>query len=572
MKKNLFLSLITLLLAGCSYTFEMVKDKPLAVVGDSSPVTIEDVEEYFYESHQGHETLLAGEGALNQYMKSVVDRKLMLMEAYRVGYGEDKEIQEFINEKAVKRAYEELYKEEIDQKITVADDEIKDAFAKDGNIFVVHIITTYTKAEIEKVLDRLNKGEDFRDVAAEISIDPSAKKGGRLPGFTWSRFHAKIAEALLSMKLGDVSAPMLIGDKWGIIKLMDQGELETKPDIKEVQSKIEASLRSRKKEKRLDEFFEELKNKWKPEINYDVITRENVLKGSYDEDKESDVVLVKYDGSEIRLKEFRKKLKLDYLVTFPDEYALRTVTNILEDDLYFVLGKKEAVSRGYPMKPEIQEEMQKIRRKLIYEKFVNEMVFVKLDVAEEEVKEYYESNKGKYVETEAVFISDILVSDEEKAKGIMKRLEAGEDFAAIARAESEAEESPQYGGEVGWVHKGEPAPDVEKVLFSISEGGFGMLFYGGKFHVIKVERTMAPRQKTFEEVREGIKTTLFRKKATDTLNKWTDRLRELYPVVLNERNIRAVTKYYQGVVKEKTEKYSSGSKSDDFKKKHGFEE
>jgi len=60
-------------------------------------------------------------------------------------------------------------------------------------------------------------------------------------------------------------------------------------------------------------------------------------------------------------------------------------------------------------------------------------------------------------------VAHVLVPTENLARGVIRRLSAGEKFAALARSES-ADDSRSRGGDIGWVHPGHlPKPFVDAV-------------------------------------------------------------------------------------------------------------
>lgn len=59
----------------------------------------------------------------------------------------------------------------------------------------------------------------------------------------------------------------------------------------------------------------------------------------------------------------------------------------------------------------------------------------------------------------------ILVKDEALALSLLERVNAGEDFAALAKEFSEDPGSKDTGGDLGWVGKGQFVPEFEKAIF-----------------------------------------------------------------------------------------------------------
>jgi protein-export membrane protein SecD len=75
-----------------------------------------------------------------------------------------------------------------------------------------------------------------------------------------------------------------------------------------------------------------------------------------------------------------------------------------------------------------------------------------------------------------------------KARGVLKRLQAGEDFTMLAKEFSEDPGSKEKGGEIGFVKKGALVPEYENIIFNKTKDG--QLYYqpvksSFGFHLIK---------------------------------------------------------------------------------------
>ncbi|RMD61805.1 MAG: hypothetical protein D6826_08980 [Alphaproteobacteria bacterium] len=100
---------------------------------------------------------------------------------------------------------------------------------------------------------------------------------------------------------------------------------------------------------------------------------------------------------------------------------------------------------------------------------------------EAQVRAFYEANPDLFTEPPAFHVAVILIDvppwgtsedwrrAQKKAEGIHARILAGEDFAALAK-EFSRDKTAQSGGDMGFVHDGQLAPEVQKALDSLSVG------------------------------------------------------------------------------------------------------
>jgi len=97
-----------------------------------------------------------------------------------------------------------------------------------------------------------------------------------------------------------------------------------------------------------------------------------------------------------------------------------------------------------------------------------ERVLAGAGVTDEQVREFYEANAALF--RQQACSRHILVPTAEAAAAVRARIEAGEDFAAIARAESTDTGSAAEGGSLGCQARGTFVPEFEAALDSLAAG------------------------------------------------------------------------------------------------------
>ena len=99
------------------------------------------------------------------------------------------------------------------------------------------------KEKGKDILERLKNGESFADLARKFSNGPGAKEGGDLGNITLKDIDPKILEVINSLKDGEVSSLIDMGNRFQIFKLIKKTETEWVP-FEEVKDDCSSSFGS----------------------------------------------------------------------------------------------------------------------------------------------------------------------------------------------------------------------------------------------------------------------------------------------------------------------------------------
>lgn len=165
------------------------------------------------------------------------------------------------------------------------------------------------------------------------------------------------------------------------------------------------------------------------------------------------------------------------------------------------------------------------RKDILISSFIDTEYAAKLTISDAEAKKFYDENLDKYfTKQESARASHILIGvDEkasaedrkkakEKAEALLKRVNAGEDFAAIAKAESSCPSASQ-GGDLGTFGHGQMVAPFEQAAFALKPGQVSEVVetqFG--YHIIKLTEKQEAGKESFESVKEKISEFLKREK------------------------------------------------------------
>jgi peptidyl-prolyl cis-trans isomerase C len=155
---------------------------------------------------------------------------------------------------------------------------------------------------------------------------------------------------------------------------------------------------------------------------------------------------------------------------------------------------------------------------LTVQKYLKSQVFDKVSVTDQAAKTFYDQNQAKMKQPERLRMRHILIrvaenateadkqKAREKADALLARIKAGEDFAKLARENSEDPGSKANGGELPPMGRGETVPPFEQAAFALQkpndvspvvQSQFG-------FHIIQLIERLPESQVPFEQAKGRI--------------------------------------------------------------------
>ncbi len=163
-------------------------------------------------------------------------------------------------------------------------------------------------------------------------------------------------------------------------------------------------------------------------------------------------------------------------------------------------------------------------RKDMRDSLIERKVFKKINEksmpsSEEELRNYYNSNKELFKRNESILLRQIVSDDMAKMDSIKSEI-SKQSFEKLAKKYSVAPEA-QAGGLVGEVEKG--SVDIFDKAFSLNPGSVSSILespYG--FHIFKVERKSPPGYSSFEANKKLVRQIVDGKKEQAQFVKWLD--------------------------------------------------
>jgi peptidyl-prolyl cis-trans isomerase C len=279
------------------------------------------------------------------------------------------------------------------------------------------------------------------------------------------------------------------------------------------------------------------------------------------------------NGKEIAYKDFEWELDL-YIrrlqsqgMQIPEHLQVQVRQEVLDDLVNRELIFQESAKQGITIKPEqvdqelaaikqrypeqkqfdaILESMQmteeKLKRQIAQRSAITALIEAeivsKVAIGDKEVKSFYDDNPNLFERPEEVRARHILIKVEPDADAAAKaearktlddikvKLAAGEDFAALAEANSQCP-SASNGGDLGFFSKGKMVPAFEKAAFALAPNAVSDVVetdFG--YHLIQTVERRDAGTMSFDEVQPKIATNLRNEKIQSDLVLYLEKLRK----------------------------------------------
>lgn len=205
---------------------------------------------------------------------------------------------------------------------------------------------------------------------------------------------------------------------------------------------------------------------------------------------------------------------------------LKRNNNVTDDVQFRALLRAEGLT--------LEQVRRNIGERLAIGRTLTRQIRATIILNEDEMVQYYRAHQDKYQRAPEAQIRHILIAvvpgtDGTAARGraeeALARIQGGADFAQVAQQYSDGP-TRDRGGDLGIIHRGDLAPEIEAAAFSLPAGGVSALIQTeAGWNIIKVERVRTEPVAPYAEVREAIRDQLYQEKFEAKRKEWIASLR-----------------------------------------------
>lgn len=507
---------------------------PMATV-NGEPIRLKDLAEVLASSHE--ERAEKGHAAKIDYselLKRLVNIKLILQEASRMGFDELPEVKEMVDVYSKKALREQLLATRL-KSLEPDKDEVEKVYREMVKEWKIRSVLFEEEEDAQRMAETIKVGKSFEEMVDAVLADKTAK-GGEQGAFVKPKdLLPQIAEAAEKMEPGAVSPVTKIETGkglWGytLFKLLETGY----PEDPEAREGAYQEVLGRKKTKVLKEYANSLFKKnakvnWKllSGLNYEA---KSVAVQKLSKDKRT-VATIKGgkpitvgELTEALTKNFYHGVKLAVEGKRVNEIKVPTLEALLEKRLFM----REALREGIDKTGEYKRAVREYRDSVIFGLFVQKVVLPDIKVNDEEIEKYYRENIKEFSSPAMLKIRGLSFVKREYAESAIEKLRKGTDFGwlmsnAEGQAEKDAGDLLSFDGRLLTVSS---LPDaVRKSVEGVQPGEVRLHESNeGHAYALLVQQVVPPKPEPLAAVRSSIYKKLFDEKLKGVMEEWAEKL------------------------------------------------
>ena len=521
---------------GAEQSLPVVKGKKIVASVNEELITLDQFNQELEMLHQkvpGEKK--GGKGNPLDLLNRMINTRLIIQEARRMGLHELKEIRERVDVFARVTLRDDLIERQI-KDIKPDEKEVEEVYKESIKEWKIKSILFEKEENAKKMDSEIKAGKNFDEVLKKFLADKLGKGSQEAEYLKGKDLLPPVAEAVSKMKVGTVSPIIPIKSGFVILKLEDI-QFPDNPIAKE-QVRLEV-LRKKQKDAVI-KFDKSLKKKY-------VKVNEGLLKSLDFESKEPGFdkllkdkrVVAEIKGENpITVGEFADYMKQQLFHGVDRAIETKRLNKrkdkVLEEVLNKRVFRKEALRLGIDKTESYKNKVKEEENAVIFGAFVKKAVAPDIKLKEEEIKAYYDQHIKEYTYPEMMKINSLVFSKREDAEKTLTSLRQGTDYQWLkANAEGQVDK-----GSKGVIDLDEKLlttkdlpEDVQKVVSGAKSGDFRFFESPEKhFYVLLIQEVIPPRPQPYPEAREKIANKIYGEKITKALEEYADKIRAVSDV------------------------------------------
>jgi parvulin-like peptidyl-prolyl isomerase len=350
-----------------------------------------------------------------------------------------------------------LKDQEIYAKISVTENELREAFKRSNIKLEVRHLYAPTRQAADELYDQLKMGISFEQLSKQGFTDSLLRdNGGYLGYISWGSTDPSFEDKAYSMNVGEISEPIKTSQGYSIIKLENRviNPLITETDFQNIKNKLERGVKISKKVPYEETYLEKIFGN--NEIRFD----ENAIKILFDNMQNlgyknievnpvsANAFCLEYNKRKFSISEIANKLAES------PEFSRELLTDVkkLKSAILGLLMQEKLLSiasaKGYDTTSTVTIAFNQIANN-IYLNYKRNEIIDKITVPDSELFLFYNKHISYFTSEKEMNVQEIILQDQRLVEVVNNKLKNGVDFGDLAEKYSVRKWSSVNKGEMG---------------------------------------------------------------------------------------------------------------------------
>jgi parvulin-like peptidyl-prolyl isomerase len=515
-----------LLLAGAA-EFSWGQDLPV-INGKKVVANVND--EWITLDEYVRERAMAPDGNSSGLLQRLINTRLILQEANRMGLDELKEIENMLDAFSRVTLREALMERRV-KEVKVDEKEVESLYKEWVKEWKMSSVLLEKEETAKKMIEEIKAGKPFDELVKHWVVEGRAKQGEQGQFLKAKEVEPQIAAVVSKMKVGSVSPIIPISSGFVIVKLDDIRY----PKDPETLKQARGEALKLKKVQVLKDYSSVLTGKY-AKIDQEVLKSINYESEHPGFDallKDRRVVAEIKGEKSIHVWELTEHLKMQFYHGVEKAIEMKRLNSkkgaALDEMIYKRVFRKEALRMGLDKTENYKNKVQEYKNSLLFGAFVNKAIIPDIQLKEDETRAYYHEHRKEYSSPEMVKITSLAFSKRAEAEEAMERLRKGAEFQWVVahgtgRVDPNTKDLLIFDGK--WVATQILPEGLQKAIHGAKAGEY-RLYEGteGYFYILDVQEFLAARPQPYEEAKETIKKKMFEEKVKKSVEDYAGKLR-----------------------------------------------
>ncbi len=550
-----------------SVVFQCAREPKIVAKVDTMPIPLEELRRAIIDQYKTRDLNKVPPAVRKKILDNLINERLLAKKAIEVGLDKDPEfVQEY-------QAYRQrilatnLYDEEI------IDKAVPDALAKKylrwmqynvkGYVIVVGYKGSFAyhgdrskeeaRKRAEEVRQKLQEGVPAEELVLKYSDDYATRqKKGQFLSYPIGQYSPEVDEAVLTSHANAIVGPLDSRKGFLIFKITEfaprTNQLKLDIDLKLIKRRLANTYFSQKTRELFQKFNDEIRKRFHVEIKKENLTKfaqiiQNKSKGRQSLEnltpEEAGLVLATYDGGQVTVGDLIDAYKNNLREVLYGFSNPRMGQRSIQNHLNMIFWTRVAEEKGIPDKPEVKLELTHFYYSKLAQYLEKKYLQPKIQVTDEEVKDYYEKHKNDYARSDQIELWVISTKDKKVADKLYQRVQNGEDFAKLAAQFNERQDIKRWNGYLKYQSRKSIFGSVVMRAFELGPNKIGGVYHIRQYYyIIKTGGYKPKKFRPLEEVEKSIRATLRQRKLEKAKEQLIQELRRNAYLYINDTLLR----------------------------------